>query len=126
MKAIFSLLCIILILGCTVDTSKNSEPKTLRFEKINYFKYPKGKQAKPFKYRLTYYFENKKPHRWIELDSLKKVTTAYIYEYDENWNHIGAKYREDGELDYNIEKVTGLAYQKYMEENICIPPKKIQ
>ncbi|RNC86381.1 MAG: hypothetical protein ED556_08800 [Winogradskyella sp.] len=93
------------LFGCTSKETITNPPELLRFETINYYKFPKGNDAKPFKYRLTYYFDNGIPHRWIELDSLKKVTTEYIYEYDENWKHIGAKYREDGEMDYDIENV---------------------
>ena len=61
--------------------------------------------TKPFQYRLTYYYEDGVPHRWMELDSLGRVTTDYIYEYDSNWKQTGARYREESAVDFSIEKV---------------------
>ena len=31
--------------------------------------------------------------------------TDYIYEYDDTWTQIGARYREEGASDFSIEKV---------------------
>lgn len=75
------------------------------FDKIDYYRYPKSKNSQPFKYRLSYTFDNGKPHRWIELDSLGRMTTDYIYEYDSLWVQTGARYREDSAQDWSIERV---------------------
>jgi len=77
----------------------------ISFEKINYFKYPTSQNDFPFQYRLTYYFDNGLPHRWIELDSTGRFTTDYIYEYDSNWMQTGARYREESVVDFSIENV---------------------
>lgn len=78
---------------------------SLHFEKINYFKYPAKHNDIPFQYRLTYYFDNGEPHRWMVLDSSGRVMTDYIYEYDKNWQQTGARYREESVIDFSIEKV---------------------
>ncbi|MCA0153465.1 hypothetical protein LBV24_09580 [Winogradskyella sp. 2Y89] len=80
--------------------------KNLVFDKINYYKYPVSQNDKPFKFKISYNYENQKPYRWLELDSAGKVMTDYIYEYDENWVQTGAKYREDGTTDFSVEKVS--------------------
>ena len=101
-------LYIILLLGvvsCQKEMETQVANPSLRFEKINYFKYPINFDTVPFQYRLTYYFDNGKPHRWLELDSLGLVMTDYIYEYDDNWTQIGARYQEEGALEFSIEKV---------------------
>ncbi|MEM6800568.1 MAG: hypothetical protein AAF696_04140 [Bacteroidota bacterium] len=91
--------------ACTETAGIPKQSNKLRLEKIYYYKYPKDSDLHPFKYKLTYYFEHGEPHKWVELDSLKHVITEYIYQYDDKWNHIGAKYREEGELNYSLEKV---------------------
>ena len=108
MKLISILFCFSLILSCTIEKSERGTPKSLRLEKVNYYKYPKSPGQSPFKYRLTYYFDNGVPHRWVELDSLKQVETEYIYEYNDTGLQIGAKYREEGVNEYSIEKVSFL------------------
>lgn len=75
------------------------------FERISYYKFPMDDESTPFQYRTTYYFDNGQPHRWLELDSVGKVLTDYIYSYDSNWTQTGAKYREPGEEGYALEKV---------------------
>ncbi|MEM8888927.1 MAG: hypothetical protein AAGD28_13170, partial [Bacteroidota bacterium] len=82
-----------------------SIPEKHTFEKISYFKFQEGEQSlEPYKYRLSYFFENGLPHRWLELDSLGKIQIDYIYEYDEQLNMTQAKYREPGEEEYSIER----------------------
>ena len=39
------------------------------------------------------------------LDADRRVMTDYIYEYDSIWKHTGARYREDGAVNFSIEKV---------------------
>ena len=99
-----SLLAIFLIACGSTEPGINNQDN-IRFERISYFKDLPNGNSKPFKYLLTYYFDNGKPHRWLELDSLAKPLIDYIYEYDANWNHIGAKYKEPGETEYAVEKV---------------------
>ncbi len=94
-----------LIVACSYDNTVSPNQHVITFEKINYFRHPKISTDAPFKYRLTYYFNNEVPQSWIELDSIGKVTTEYIYEYDDDGIHIGARYREDGNSNYSIEKV---------------------
>lgn len=96
---------LLVVISCKKVIKTQVDNPTLRFEKINYFKYPTNDDAVPFKHRLTYYFDNGKPHRWLELDSLGMVMTDYIYEYDENWTQTGARYREEGASEFSIEKV---------------------
>lgn len=101
-------LYILLLLGvfsCQKEIETQIANRSLRFEKINYFKYQSKSNTVPFQYRLTYYFDNEKPHRWLELDSLGLVMTDYIYEYDDNWIQIGARYREESASKFSIEKV---------------------
>ncbi|AXG69998.1 hypothetical protein KORDIASMS9_02227 [Kordia sp. SMS9] len=105
MKNMSIILLAFLVISCDTTTQTIAEEIAPTFSKITQYTYPKNTKDAPFKYRLDYYFDNKKPHRWIELDSNHNVITEYIYEYDSLWNHIGAKYREDGELNYNLERV---------------------
>lgn len=93
------------VVSCQKEIETQVAIPSLRFEKINYFKSPTNIDNVPFQYRLTYYFDNGKPHRWMELDSLGLVMTDYIYEYDNHWTQIGARYREDGAKEFSIEKV---------------------
>jgi hypothetical protein len=107
MKATYYyLFALIICFACAQEKTKQRAEEIIRFEKIDYFNHPLDASSKPIKYRVTYYFENGKPHRWIELDSLNTVLTDYIYEYDKNWIQTGAKYKEPGEVNYSIEKVT--------------------
>ncbi|NHF60114.1 hypothetical protein FK220_012220 [Flavobacteriaceae bacterium TP-CH-4] len=96
---------VLLIFACGNEASYIRIQKKIAFEKINYFKFPTDSLSKPFQYRVTYYFSNGIPHRWLELDSTGKVLTDYIYDYDDDWIHSGAKYREDGATEYSLEKV---------------------
>lgn len=108
MKCSFFYPLVFALLLCSCQTSNNNQNETipaLTFEKINYYKYPYKKGDEPFKYRVEYYFNNGKSHRWSELDSLEKSQVEYIYTYDENFNHIGARYKEPDEPKYNIENV---------------------
>lgn len=92
------------MMGCQNSQKVDTNP-ILRFEKINYYPYPYTAGDKPIKYRVEYYFDNGKSHRWSELDSLEKSQVEYIYTYDIDFNHIGARYKEPDEPKYNIEKV---------------------
>ncbi|NQZ78528.1 MAG: hypothetical protein HRT61_20810 [Ekhidna sp.] len=114
MKLITSLSLILLMLSCENSRSTKLSFKPIRFEQINYYKYPRSENEIPFKYRLTYYFEDGKPHRWLELDSSKQVRTEYIYQYDLDGLHTGAKYREDGEEAYSVERV------RYIDDRIKV------
>ena len=103
-----NILFIILLIGnisCSNDSTSQGTDYFLRFEKISYYKYPVKIEDDPFQYRLTYYFDNNKPSRWLELDSQGLIITDYIYEYDNNWTQVGAKYREDKAKEFSIEKV---------------------
>ncbi|ALM09075.1 hypothetical protein SB49_15720 [Sediminicola sp. YIK13] len=102
------ILYILIFLGgvsCQKNIKTQVDKPMLRFEKIKYFKLKTIIDTVPFKYRLTYYFDNGKPARWLELDSLGLVMTDYIYEYDDTWTQIGARYREEGASEFSIEKV---------------------
>lgn len=107
MKSKFPLFLIgvLFVVGCKSEQNKESSESKLRFEKINYYKSPYTEGDKPIKFRVEYYFDNGKSHRWSELDSLEKSQVEYIYTYDDNFNHIGARYKEPDEPRYNIEKV---------------------
>lgn len=96
-----------LIFLCIACQKEKPVPKKtpIAFTKISTYKAVNTTPNLPIAYRLEYFFENGKPHRWIALDADKKVTTEYIYVYDDTWKHTGAKYREEGEPTYNIEKV---------------------
>ncbi|WP_431158643.1 hypothetical protein [Winogradskyella poriferorum] len=94
------------VLSCNNDISKKQSEADFIFDKINYYNYPLSQNDAPIKYRLSYNYDNLKPYRWLELDSTGKVMIDYIYEYDENWIQTGAKYREDGEAEFDIEVVT--------------------
>lgn len=102
---LLSFLLLLGVVSCQNETETQITDPSLHFEKINYYKNPVTTNAEPFQYRMTYYFDNGKPHRWLELDSVRKVMTDYIYEYDDNWTHIGARYREEGASNFSIEKV---------------------
>lgn len=103
MKEVLTGILLILILACQPEREKTADHNMIRFEKISYFK--SDTTTKPFQFRLTYYFDNGKAHRWLLLDSIGHVLTDYIYEYDQNWKHIGARYREDRVKAYSVEKV---------------------
>ena len=106
MKSKFLYILILLgVFSCQKEIETQRANPSLRFEKINYFNHPTNIDAVPFQYRLTYYFNNGRPHRWLEFDSLGLVMTDYIYEYDDNWRQIGARYREEGASSFSIEKV---------------------
>lgn len=105
MKILQFVFLVLLSFNCDDDKSDNPNLEKIRFEKISYFKYPMDTLSKPFQYRLTYNFSNGIPHRWLELDSIGNVVTDYIYDYDDEWNHIGAKYKEDRSKTYSLEKV---------------------
>ena len=95
-----------IVLACAEEQTPVQDATHMRFEVINYFKYPVIETSKPFRYKVTYYFDNGIPYRWIDLDATGKVFTDYIYEYDSQWNHIGARYTEEpGEEEYALEKV---------------------
>ncbi|MBT8305633.1 MAG: hypothetical protein KJN85_01720 [Maribacter sp.] len=104
-----NMLYVILILGfsfsCKKEKKRQNPGIKITFEKINYYKYPVAPNDLPFQYRLTYYFDNGMPHRWMELDSIGRVMTDYIYKYDSNSIQTGARYREDSAIDFSIEKV---------------------
>lgn len=86
---------------------KSVLPQIKLLEKISYFQVVNGAVDQfPSKYRLTYYFENGHPHRWLELDSNKTITTDYIYQYGANWVHTGARYIEPGDDNYSREVVS--------------------
>lgn len=105
-KSLLFLLGVLFVVSCkTSENSKNLKESKLRFEKINYYKFPYSEGDKPIKFRVEYYFDNGKSHRWSELDSLEKSQVEYIYTYDDNFNHIGARYKEPDEPKYNVEKV---------------------
>ncbi|WP_111683594.1 PD40 domain-containing protein [Winogradskyella tangerina] len=108
MKSLSLLFCLafIILSSCQKETPNTNQAKQLTFEKINYYRYSIDSNSKPYKYRLEYYFDNGKPHRWLELDSTGTMMTDYIYAYNENWQHIGARYREDGTEEFSIEQVT--------------------
>jgi hypothetical protein len=95
---------LILFVYCRGEYQQPIRPK-ITLEKISYYKNLNGISKNPFQYRLTYYFDNGKSHRWLELDSMHNILTDYIYHYDSNWLHTGAKYKEPGETDYSLEKV---------------------
>ena len=104
-KAIYTLLFILMVCSCGDGVKHVPSPSGISFEKISYFRYPVSQNDSPFQTRLTYYFENGLPHRWMELDSLGRVVTDYVYEYDEDWVQTGARYREESVREFSIEKV---------------------
>lgn len=105
-KFLLFFLGVLFVVACKPsEGSQEVTDSQLRFEKINYYQSPYQEGDVPIKYRVEYYFDNGKPHRWSELDSLEKSQVEYIYTYDENFKHIGAKYKEPDEPKYNIEKV---------------------
>ncbi len=94
------------------DYSKPSSKKLIQFEKIKYFPIHQGDTSmSPTKSRITYYFDNGLLYRWMERDSMDRLTTDYVAEYDDEWVQTGARYIEleagdsfDGE--YERERVT--------------------
>ena len=106
MNRVLAIVLNILILsGCETQSSNSKKSEFVQFEKIDFYNYPKDSVHQPFSYRITNYYENGKPHKWLQLDSLEKIDTEYIYLYDSTWNHIGAQYREDGDPEFSLEKV---------------------
>ena len=105
-KLIALALWALFIFACTEEQQPVEETSVMRFEIINYYKYPADTASKPFRYKATYYFDNGLPHRWIDLDSKGEAFTDYIYEYDSQWKHIGARYNEGNEEVYALEKVS--------------------
>ena len=101
------------LIGCqeTQKADDSSENKMIQFELINYYLIDQQVQEiDPYMSRVTYYFDNGLLHRWIERDSLDRLTTDYIVEYDDNWIQTGAKYieLEAGEPfngSYEVERV---------------------
>ncbi|MEJ1224014.1 hypothetical protein [Sediminicola sp. 1XM1-17] len=106
LRQLLYLILIGLAPSCANETKEQKSNPDPSFEKISYYKYPVSSNDLPFKFKLTYYFNNGEPHRWMELDSLGQVTTDYIYEYDSSYIQTGARYREDGAVNFSIEKVT--------------------
>ncbi len=104
-KLQYIIILICFTFSCQKENQNKNLSPTLSFEKINYYKYPVSHNAKPFQYRLTYYYEDGVPHRWMELDSFGQIITDYIYEYDSNWIQTGARYREESAIEFSIEKV---------------------
>ncbi|NND50901.1 MAG: hypothetical protein HKN54_00760 [Flavobacteriaceae bacterium] len=100
------LLLLVISYSCENENKKDAETSIIRFENIKYYKNPITENERPYKYRMTYYFENGTPFRWIELDSAGRMTTDYIYVYDTNWTQTGARYREESAVDFSIEKVS--------------------
>ena len=99
---------VFMFMSCTEPTETQrpeEEDAILRFEKISYYHFPKNAGDNPVKFKLTYYFDDGTPHRWMDLDSAGNATIEYIYEYDIVGKHTGARYREPGMPDYDVEKV---------------------
>ncbi|MBT8234160.1 MAG: hypothetical protein HKO66_14285 [Saprospiraceae bacterium] len=105
MKKLLISLIAVLIVACNSDYYIAPTDSHITFENIKFFRTPVHSESNPFKYRLSYYFDNGKLCRWMELDSLGKVMTDYICEYDKNWKQTGARYREDSATDFSIERV---------------------
>ncbi len=104
-KAIQTLLFILILCSCREKVKHVPSPPDISFERIKYFRYPVSQNKTPFQTRLTYYFENGRRHRWMELDSLGRVVTDYIYEYDADGVQTGARYREESDREFSIERV---------------------
>ena len=96
-------LIFITIHACTFD-SETENPQA-QFESITYFKVNGGlKDALPYKFRYTYYYDNGHPYRYTIVDSSNQVLTDYFYYYDAHWKLTEARYKEEGESEYSIEK----------------------
>lgn len=107
----FGLICLISVLfsSCKdrLPITTGSQDSVLRFEKILFYTYLESQvSVTPFKTRLTYYFDNGYPHRWIEMDSTGTTLIDYIYEYDAQWKETGALYKEPEEINYSKEIIT--------------------
>ncbi|MBT8186199.1 MAG: hypothetical protein KJO73_00765 [Croceitalea sp.] len=107
MKTLFkiSVVASIFLSSCMPQKEIAEKPPTITFEKIKYYAFPMAEEDKPIKSRLTYYDETGTPHRWMELDAENRMATDYIYEYDSEGEQTGARYREDGEAEFSIERV---------------------
>lgn len=104
-KCTIYLFLILVLSSCQSNEKEQSSHRHPTFERISYYNYPLNQNQHPLKFRLTYYYDNGLPHRWLELDSAGRVMTDYIYKYDSEWIQVGAKYREDGVKNYSIEQV---------------------
>ncbi|MDH3247185.1 MAG: hypothetical protein OEM26_21360 [Saprospiraceae bacterium] len=109
-KRVGFLVLFILALSCgemVPDEKVSSGPKVKLLERISYLPVSNGIIAQtPDRYRLTYYFKNGHPHRGLELDSNKVITTDYICDYGANWVQVGARYIEPGDDNYSHEGVS--------------------
>ncbi len=109
-KHVGFLVLFIIVLSCremVPDERVSSGSRVKLLERISYLPVSSGIIAQtPAKYRLTYYFKNGHPHRWLELDSNKVITTDYLYDYGANWVHVGARYIEPGDDSYSHEVVS--------------------
>ena len=56
--------------------------------------------------RITYYYENGEPYRYMIIDSPNLINTDYLYFYDSLGVHTHAKYTEDIDDGYEIELIS--------------------
>ncbi len=101
------LVLIINFSGCQGEAENlaPSENRLIHLEKIDFYHPSRQYQDQPFKSRLTYYFNDGRPHRWMELDSLGKPMIEYIYDYNDSGVQTGARYREPDMDKFDVERV---------------------
>ena len=102
-RLVFFTLIILTIYGCDQMPEKDKSP--IRFEEISYFKVHNGlKDTRAYKFRYTYFYDNGNPYRYSIIDSSSKVLIDYFYYYDDEWTLTDARYKEEGETAYSIER----------------------
>jgi len=117
MRSLWVCCGILLLFSCVQEVKTLSEAmaKKIGFEKILYYaSVGDSIPESPYKQKVTYYYPNGKPYRWIDLDSAGNILTDYIYQYDITWTQTGAQYIEPGEEDYAIER------NRFEDENTLI------
>ena len=108
------LLFLLLLTACSPKQNDANEanPKS---EIIHYYKIKNGaKDVSAYKTRISYYYDNGLPSRWIERDSTNTVLVDFIYQYNNQWIRTGAKYKEPGEDKYSLEQLV------YSEDSMTV------
>ena len=93
-----------LLISCINSKVDNSSFKAL--EIIKFYHPNINGDSTLFKTRYTYYSKKRHPIRWIEIDSSGTQLMDYLCEYDSLGKALFAYYKDPGEKNYSVERIT--------------------